>query len=279
MKHAGIQIIKKKFSDLISLLSERGNAVLAFSGGVDSSFLLKAMKTAGMRILAVTAASETTPERDILSSKSFAKELDVEQRIIRTEEMLNEAFVSNPPDRCFFCKNELFGKIKVIAEENGFEFIFDGNNADDMLDYRPGLKAAALYGVISPLSECGFTKDDIRIMAKEIGLNIWDRPSSPCLSSRFPYGQRITLPELIRIEKAEEFLRTLGIKEIRVRNHGDIARIEVSDHDMHIFTDPGKRRLIAEKLKSLGYRFVSLDLEGYISGSMNRELAVRNPKS
>lgn len=272
MNSEEITKVKEKFSNLISLLHEIEGAVLAFSGGVDSSLLLKAMKISGMRILAVTADSETMPEKDLLSSISFAKEAGVEHRIIKTEELLNEAFVSNPPERCFFCKDELFKKIRVIADENSFRFIFDGSNSDDLYDYRPGRKAAALHKVRSPLAECTFTKDEIRSISKELGLNIWNQPSSPCLSSRFPYGQRITPSALMRIEKAEEFLRTFGIHDIRVRNHGDTARIEVSEKEIHILMIPENRRLVTETLKSLGYRFVSLDLEGYRSGSMNRAL-------
>lgn len=272
MNSEEITKVKEKFSNLISLLHEIEGAVLAFSGGVDSSLLLKAMKISGMRILAVTADSETMPEKDLLSSISFAKEVGVEHRIIKTEELLNEAFVSNPPERCFFCKDELFKKIRVIADENSFRFIFDGSNSDDLYDYRPGRKAAALHKVRSPLAECTFTKDEIRAISKELGLNIWNQPSSPCLSSRFPYGQRITLSALMRVEKAEEFLRTFGIHDIRVRNHGDTARIEVSEKEIHILMIPENRRLVTETLKSLGYRFVSLDLEGYRSGSMNRAL-------
>lgn len=272
MNSEEITKVKEKFSNLISLLHEIEGAVLAFSGGVDSSLLLKAMKISGMRILAVTADSETMPEKDLLSSISFAKEVGVEHRIIKTEELLNEAFVSNPPERCFFCKDELFKKIRVIADENSFRFIFDGSNSDDLYDYRPGRKAAALHGVRSPLAECTFTKDEIRSISKELGLNIWNQPSSPCLSSRFPYGQRITPSALMRIEKAEEFLRTFGIHDIRVRNHGDTARIEVSEKEIHILMIPENRRLVTKTLKSLGYRFVSLDLEGYRSGSMNRAL-------
>ncbi len=264
--------IREKFSNLISLLRDLESAVLAFSGGVDSSFLLKAMKISGMKILAVTAASETMPRKDLNSAISFAKETDVEQQIIKTEELLNDSFVSNPPERCFYCKDELFKKLQVIADEGGFRFIFDGSNADDINDYRPGRMAANLYKVRSPLAECSFKKDEIRKISKELGLNSWNKPSSPCLSSRFPYGKRITKAALMRVEEAEEFLRTFGIYEVRVRSHGDTARIEVSEKDMHILINPKNRRIVTERLISLGYRFVSLDLEGYRSGSMNRML-------
>lgn len=267
--------IKQKFSDLISLLQKTESAVLAFSGGVDSSFLLKAMKISGMRMMAVTAFSETMPEKDFVKSIAFAEETDAEHLLIKTEELTKNAFVSNSPERCFYCKDELFKKIRAVADEKAYIYIFDGNNSDDLHDYRPGRKAADLHGVRSPLAECNFTKKEIRIMSKELGLKTWNQPSSPCLSSRIPYGQRITLPALMRIEKAEEFLRTFGIYDIRVRDHGDTARIEVTEEDMHIFFSSENRRLVVKTLKSLGYSFISLDLEGYKSGSMNRVLEPR----
>ena len=262
----------EKFSNLLSFLSSAESAVLAFSGGVDSSFLLKAMKLSGMRFLAVTAFSGTMPEKDFHDAVSFAKETGVDHLVIHTEELSNESFVSNPQDRCFYCKEELFKKLRKIAAERGYRHVFDGTNADDLDDYRPGLKAAALYGVRSPLAESGFSKEDIRGMSRELGLIAWDRPSSPCLSSRFPYGSRITVSGLKQVEKAEEFLRGLGLRELRVRNHGDIARIEVAEKDMQVLLEPGNRTKITEALKALGFSFVALDLEGYISGSMNRAL-------
>ena len=254
--------------------------MLAYSGGVDSSFLLKAMKLSGIRFLAVTAYSETIPEKDFDQAVSFAKETGVEHLVIQTDELSNESFVSNPPDRCFYCKEELFRKLRGIAEGGNYEHLFDGTNADDLRDYRPGLKAAALYGVKSPLAENGFSKEDIRSMSRELGLNTWDHPSSPCLSSRFPYGRRITLSGLKQVEKAEEFLRELGLQELRVRNHGEIARIEVNEKYMNTIMEPQNRRKITEALKAMGFSFVALDLEGYISGSMNRSLEKdTDPKS
>jgi uncharacterized protein len=246
--------------------------VLAYSGGVDSSFLLRAMKLSGIRFLAVTAYSETMPEEDFDHAASFAKDSGAEHLVLRTEELLNESFISNPPDRCFYCKEELFRKLREVATERDYAYLFDGTNADDLGDNRPGLKAAALYGVRSPLAECGFSKEEIRNISRELGLSTWDRPSSPCLSSRFPYGRRITLSGLRQVEKAEQYLREFGLQEFRVRNHGDIARIEVQEKDLHIFLEPEKRRKITEALKALGFSFIALDLEGYISGSMNRTL-------
>jgi uncharacterized protein len=262
----------RKFTGLLSSLRLAESAVLAFSGGVDSSFLLKAMKDSGMRFLAVTAFSKTMQEKDFHDAVSFAEETGVEHLVIHTDELSNESFVSNPPDRCFFCKEELFRKLREIAAVRHYAHLFDGTNADDLGDYRPGLKAAALYGVRSPLAESGFSKEEIRRMSRELGLSTWDRPSSPCLSSRFPYGRRITLSGLRQVEKAEGFLRGFGLQEVRVRNHGDIARIEASEKDMKTLLTPENRRKITEALKALGFSFVSLDLEGYISGSLNRTL-------
>lgn len=262
----------KKLTGLLSSLRLAESAVLAYSGGVDSSFLLKAMKLSGLRFLAVTAFSGTMPEKDFHDAVSFAKETGVDHLVIHTDELSNESFVSNPHDRCFYCKEELFRKLSEIAAERGFRHVFDGTNTDDLCDYRPGLKAAALYRVRSPLAESGFSKEDIRRMSRELGLSAWDRPSSPCLSSRFPYGRRITLSGLRQVEKAEEFLRGLGLHELRVRNHGEIARIEVSEKDMQVFLESDNRIKITEALKALGFSFVALDLEGYTSGSMNRAL-------
>ena len=262
----------EKFSSLLSSLCSSGSAVLAYSGGVDSAFLLKAMKLSGLRFLAVTAFSETMPEKDFNAAVCFAKETGVDHLVIHTDGLLNEAFASNPPDRCFYCKEDLFRKLREIAAERGYSHVFDGTNADDLDDYRPGLKAAALYGVRSPLAESGFSKEDVRRMSRELGLSGWDRPSSPCLSSRFPYGRRITLSGLRQVEKAEEFLRGLGMRELRVRNHGEIARIEVSEKDMQFIMEPDNRIKIAEALKALGFSFVALDLEGYTSGNLNRTL-------
>lgn len=265
-----ISEVKQKFLLLLSFLREKESGVIAFSGGVDSSFLLKAMKSADMRTLAVTAVSETVSKNDISHAIHYAADVGAEHRIIRTEELRDERFLNNPPERCFYCKVELFKRIKVIAEQENYRYVFDGSNADDLKDYRPGRKAAERYGVVSPLIENNFTKEEIRVMAKDLDLKIWNRPSSPCLSSRIPYGQRITQPALRMIEKAEEFLRKLGFHEFRVRHYGDTARIEISESDMPYILDAEKRHMITATLRSLGYDYISLDLEGYRSGNMNK---------
>jgi uncharacterized protein len=269
-------VVNNKFSSLLAVLKECESAVLAFSGGVDSSFLLKSMKAAEMKILAVTAVSGTMPRRDRGLCESFAAELGIDHRIVGTDELSNESFLSNTPERCFFCKDGLFRKLNNLAAEGGFRYVFDGSNSDDLKDYRPGLRAAALHSVKSPLAELGFSKKEIRALSKEFGLKTWDRPSSPCLSSRFPYGRRITSEALRRVDDAEEFIRGLGVGEVRVRDDGDSARIEVNEEAMPLLLTPVNRRLVTDRLRSLGYTFVSVDLEGYRSGKMNRVLEDRN---
>jgi pyridinium-3,5-biscarboxylic acid mononucleotide sulfurtransferase len=264
------EILDQKLSSLIDRLKDAPSALLAFSGGVDSSFLLKAMKISGVPFLAITGKSETVPEKDLQQAIAFALQEDVKHRVIMTGELQNESFVNNPPDRCFFCKQDLFRRMRQIAEEECSEAVFDGSNADDLKDFRPGRKAAQLYGVQSPLAEAGLSKDEIRQLSKKLGLDTWNRPSSPCLSSRFPYGQRITLPLLRRVEMAEEFLRSFGVETVRVRIHNDVARIEVPEHEMA--TVLKNRQAIVDRLKSFGFNFVSLDLEGFQSGSLNRAL-------
>jgi len=266
--------LEKKIQTLLSLLRESGSAVLAFSGGVDSTFLLKTMDLSGMRLLAVTGVSGTMPKADYERACDFVRTSGVAHLVITTDELSRLEFVRNAPDRCFHCKDELFGKLKDIARERQFGYVFDGTNADDLNDYRPGRDAARKHGIRSPLAECGFSKADIREASRSLGLSTWDQPSSPCLSSRFPYGHEITDVSLRRVESAEEYLRSLGLQVVRVRDHGDTARIEVSPEDMPILMEPGTRQLVIERFRMLGYTFVSLDLEGYRSGSMNRVLGL-----
>jgi uncharacterized protein len=262
----------EKYSLLLSLLRRSESAVLAFSGGVDSSLLLKAMKASGMKMLAVTAISETMPKRDGENCGKMVQEIGADHLVIRTNELADESFVRNTPERCFFCKDGLFRKLKEIALQGGFRQVFDGSNADDLNDYRPGKKAAVLHNVRSPLAECGLSKEEIRYLSRELGLSTWDRPSSPCLSSRFPYGTRITAGGLRRVDRAEDFIRSLGVKVVRVRDHGDSARIEARKEDMDTLMSPATRSKITSALKSLGYQFVTLDMEGFSSGSLNRVL-------
>lgn len=252
------------------------SALLAYSGGVDSTFLLKVLQIAGIKTLAVTASSELIPSNDLLNAKKMAEELLMEHRVIKSEELLMEEFVRNTPERCFFCKDVLFQKLLAIASTEGYEFILDGTNRDDTEDYRPGRKAAMKYKVRSPLIETGLSKNEIRELSRQLGLSTWDKPSSPCLATRIPYGKRITKEALNRVGKAENFLRSLGFHEIRVRDHGSLARIEVGEHEIDLMFSHEKRMIISGTLKSFGYQFISLDLEGYKSGSMNRVLKDRD---
>jgi len=262
----------RKFDALIKYLGGCDGAVLAFSGGVDSSFLLKAMKLSGVGMLAVTAVSETMPRRDREDAESLALSLGVEHLLIKTDDLGNEEFARNAPDRCFHCKDMLFGRLREISRERGLKDVFDGSNSDDLSDYRPGRRAAGLHGVRSPLAECGLAKEEIRLLSKELDLPTWDKPSSPCLSSRFPYGTRITLEGIERVRMAEEALRGIGLKVLRVRHHGDTARIEVGAEEMQLLLADENRRLIVERLRQIGYAYVTLDLEGYRTGSLNRML-------
>lgn len=259
-----------KFAKLIEILKDMRSAILAYSGGVDSTFLLKALEISGIGALAVTSVSEKTPTSDLVIAEKMAAETGIEHRLIETEELLMEEFVENSPDRCFFCKEELYKRLTDIAVSEGYNFLIDGSNIDDTFDYRPGRDAAKKYNVRSPLIEAAFGKKEIREKSRELGLPTWDRPSSPCLLSRFPYGQRITKEALKRVEKAEDFLRGIGFKEVRVRDHDSVARIEVRDEEINLVLNSGMRRLISDRLKSLGYKFISLDLDGYRMGNMNR---------
>lgn len=261
--------MRNKFDRLTRILAEMGSAVIAYSGGVDSTFLLKAACLSGMRTLAVTGYSPTMPEDDLEEARRIAGIICVPHMVIETDELGVDSFVKNPVDRCFYCKDELFGKLKDIAVLEGYGFVLDGSNLDDLGDWRPGRRAASKHGVRSPLSEAGLTKEEIRTLSFELGLQTWDKPASPCLSSRFPYGEPISFEALRRVDAAEKFLRTFGFREFRVRHFGETAKIELKEEDIHIMLEPTVRNAITEKLKELGYKFVTLDLEGFRSGKLN----------
>jgi pyridinium-3,5-biscarboxylic acid mononucleotide sulfurtransferase len=262
--------IDQKWDNLRSLLSEMRIAILAYSGGVDSSLLLRAAaETLGQNVIAVTAVSETYPAEELHLAKQFTASLGVRHRILQTDEFGKEEFSRNAEDRCYHCKQELFGKLRQIAEAEGISWILDGTNTDDQRDYRPGRKAAGEFSVRSPLAETDLSKQDIRDLARRLNLPMWDKPSLACLSSRIPYGTRIT-PTLIRnIQAAEDVVRGLGIRQVRVRHHGDTARIEVDREDLIRLISKDATRLIVDSFKALGYAYVCLDLEGYRTGSMN----------
>ena len=266
-------VIEQKWDRLRALLRETKLAVLAYSGGVDSSLLLRAAaEVMGSHVIAVTAASETYPRGELEAAKEFARSLGVTHRTIRTHELASEEFIQNSPERCYFCKREFFGKLKQIAETEGTSYIFDGSNTDDLKDHRPGRKAAEEFSVRSPLVEAGLSKSDVRTLAQFLNLPMWDKPSLACLSSRIPYGTRITLDILETIQAAEELLRTLGFRQVRVRHHGDTARIEVEREEFGILLSNDAVKSITAGLKGLGYTYVCLDLEGYRTGSMNERV-------
>jgi uncharacterized protein len=261
-----------KLTRLVEILRDMQSAVLAYSGGVDSTFLLKALQISGIRTLAITAVSEITPNDDLFVAKKMTSGMGMKHRIIEMDTMLREEFLRNTPERCFFCKDKLFKKLTAISSAGRYTFLLDGSNVDDTMDYRPGIRALSKYHVRSPLTEAGLWKKEIRELSRQLDLSTWDRPSSPCLVTRFPYGQRITKGALERVGRAEDFLRRLGFHEVRVRVHDEIARIEVDKEEIGPLLTSERRSLISEKLKSLGYQFVSLDLDGYRRGSMNRML-------
>ncbi len=260
--------IEEKFSRLQAILRGMGKVVVAFSGGVDSSFVLAAAKQVlGNRVLAVTAHSEVYAQSELEGARALAKRLDVEHRVICTRELDDPRYVNNPPERCFHCKQELFGKLVPIAKEVGFVNIVDGTNASDIEDFRPGMRAHKDYGVRSPLCEAGLVKDEIRTLSKQMGLPTWDKPAMACLASRLPYGSAITVDKLRQVEHAENFLYRFSLKQLRVRNYDGIARIEVLPEQMPILLE--HRNEIVAHLKTLGFRYVTMDLQGFRSGSMN----------
>ncbi len=268
--------LKAKYLKLKDILQDTGGVLVAYSGGADSTLLLKvAMEALGDRALAVTASSETYPSGEVEEAVCLAEQMGARLRSIHTDEIESEQFSSNPPERCFYCKQELFGKLVAIAREEGLPVVADGSNVDDTGDYRPGMRAASELGIRSPLREAGLTKSEIRELSRELGLPTWDKPSFACLASRFPYGTQITRERLGQVGAAEQALRQMGFRQVRVRHHGDTARIEVGVEDLARLIEPEVRERIVAELQGLGYLYITLDLEGYRTGSMNKPLARR----
>lgn len=259
----------KKFKKLLSILKDMQSAVIAFSGGVDSTFLLKAAKESGIHCIAVTAYSETMAKRELRFAGDMASLISVNHRVIITDELDNPDFARNPVNRCFYCKDELFSKLSAIAKAEDYKFVIDGSNADDQLDWRPGREAAIKYGARSPLTEARLSKNDIRRLSKAAGLPTWSKPASPCLSSRFPYGVKITRNALKRVELSEDFLKMEGFSELRVRSHNNIAKIEVRVEDIDRLLNKELRESVVERFKKLGFKYVTIDMEGFRSGNLN----------
>jgi uncharacterized protein len=266
-------MMERKWEHLKTLLHDMHLAVLAYSGGVDSSLLLRAAaEVMGPHVIAVTAVSETYPSGELLAAQEFARTLGITHKVLHTKELASEAFLSNTPDRCYHCKKELFAKLRGMAETEGIAFVIEGSNTDDLKDHRPGRKAAKEFDVRSPLVEAGISKAEVRELARMLNLPVWDKPSLACLSSRIPYGTRITAGMLRTIQSAEDHLRALGFRQVRVRHHGETARIEIERADFRRLLDDGAAEAITEAFKKLGFTYVCLDLAGYRTGSMNEGL-------
>ncbi len=265
--------LSQKRERLRDYLNSLESVAVAFSGGVDSAFLLRAAHEALKdKVLAVTVHARSFPARELQESREFCSSEGIRHVICEFDELKIPGFTENPPNRCYLCKRELLGMVVKIAGDHGIAHVAEGSNLDDEGDYRPGMRAVIELGIVSPLREAGLKKEEIRLLSKECGLATWDKPSFACLSSRFAYGETITPKKLAMVEQAESFLWKMGFSQVRVRIHGDLARIEVPAEEISGMTSEENRKRAAEGLKALGFSYIALDLEGYRTGSMNESL-------
>ena len=265
-----MSMVEEKFDKLKELIRGTGGLAVAFSGGVDSTFLAAvAHQELGERALAVTALSPTYPQHEQLEAADLAKMIGIHHENVESNELEIPGFADNPVDRCYYCKSELFVEVRQVARKYDIDAVADGTNLDDLNDYRPGRRAAKECGVLSPLLEAGLNKDDIRILSKKLKLPTWDKPAFACLASRFPYGSRITEEKLQAVDMTEKAMREMGFIQLRIRHHGDIGRIEVGPQEIENALEPATRASIVKAVKAAGFKYVALDLEGYRMGSMN----------
>jgi pyridinium-3,5-biscarboxylic acid mononucleotide sulfurtransferase len=266
-------MLAEKLERLKALFTEMGQALIAYSGGVDSTLVAKiAYDTLGDHALAVTALSPALLKEELEDAEIQAATIGIAHKIVKTHEIENPNYTSNPVNRCYFCKSELHDTLKPLAQELGYPYVVDGVNADDLRDYRPGIQAARERGVRSPLSEVGVTKAEVRQLSQQLGLPWWDKPAQPCLSSRFPYGEEITILKLQRVGRAEIYLRKLGFKNLRVRSIEDTARIELPPEQIKDFVLTTDLKAVVSAFQEIGFTYVTLDLEGFRSGKLNQVL-------